>query len=384
MKSSGKTLPSKKKQERILQFFLTNIKSVELGNLLARELKRKRKGLPIRSGLKTAPVDLSHFYVYSNSFESMVNHLAHVPPFSSIFPDARIMAPLLTTGCAQAADNSAQNAYPLLNQWISFALVHMYHSHFGFPLEIFQHLSRLFYKVDLAPASLQSPDSESQHNTDERPEFVQLAGEWLTETKHDSVLEECESMYIESLATSVPLFWSVLLRPIDEFSSSSAENEALELIRSGAYDEAADSFRALSEAAQFELRHRFNLAYCLSLTGDIEEAHTTTRESLRAQFQSLSYMPSLKKRTEGAICVRGYLLPDSLPGLATEQVHDGGRLAGPFGTVRWDQSQVLPRPQTSCTAGIQICGSEFRPGDPPSDSGSTLSTPGNLRSVEPT
>ena len=142
MKSSGKTLPSKKKQEEILQFFLTNIKSVELGNLLARELKRKRKGLPIRSGLKTAPVDLSHFYVYSNSFESMVNHLAHVPPFSSIFPDARIMAPLLTTGCAQAADNSAQNAYPLLNQWISFALVHMYHSHFGFPLEIFQHIAR--------------------------------------------------------------------------------------------------------------------------------------------------------------------------------------------------------------------------------------------------
>jgi hypothetical protein len=96
----------------------------------------------------------------------MMNHLAHVPPFASIFPDARITAPLLTRDCTQAADNSGQNAYPVLNQWISFALVHMYHSHFGFPLEIFHHVVRLFYKVDLAPAALQSPDSESQHNTD--------------------------------------------------------------------------------------------------------------------------------------------------------------------------------------------------------------------------
>jgi hypothetical protein len=298
-----------KKQEEILQFFLANIKSVELENLLARALKRKRKGLPIRPSLKTAPVDLSRFYAYSNSFESMMNHLANVPPFSSIFPDARITASLLTRDCAQPADNSGQNAYPVLNQWISFALVHMYHSHFGFPLEIFQHVARLFYKVDLAPAALQSPDSESQHNTDEQPEFVQLAGQWLTETKHDPMLEECESKYIESLAASVPLLWSVLLRPIDEFSSSSAENGALELIRSGAYDEAADTFRALSEAEQFELRHRFNLAYCLSLTGNIEEALATTRESLRAQFQAPLYMASLKKRKEhfefGATC---YLL----------------------------------------------------------------------------
>jgi hypothetical protein len=72
----------------------------------------------------------------------------------------------------------------------------MYHSHFGFPLEIFQHVARLFYKVDLAPASLQSPDSESQHDTDERPEFVQLAAQWLTEAKHDFVLKECEAKYI--------------------------------------------------------------------------------------------------------------------------------------------------------------------------------------------
>jgi hypothetical protein len=79
-----------KKQEEIFQFFLANVKSVQLENLLARALKRKRKGLPIRSSLKTAPVDLSRFYVYSNSFESMMNRLAHVPPFASIFPDARI------------------------------------------------------------------------------------------------------------------------------------------------------------------------------------------------------------------------------------------------------------------------------------------------------
>ena len=208
--------------------------------------------------------------------------------------------------CAQATDNADQNAYHVLNQWLSCALVHMYHSHFGFPLEIFQYVVRLFYKVDLAPAALQSPDSESQHNTDERPEFVQLAGQWLTETEHDSMLESCESKYIESLATSVPLLWSVLLRPIDEFSSSAAENGALELIRSGAYVEAADSFRTLSEAERFELRHRFNRAYCLSLTGDIEEALATTRESLRAQFQDPSYMASLKNRKEqfefGATC----------------------------------------------------------------------------------
>jgi tetratricopeptide (TPR) repeat protein len=98
----------------------------------------------------------------------------------------------------------------------------------------------------------------------------------------------------------------VLLRPIDEFSSSSAENEALDLIRSGDYDEAADGFRAISKAEQFEIRHRFNLAYCLSLTGDIEEALATTRASLRAQFQDPSYMPSLKKWKEqfefGATC----------------------------------------------------------------------------------
>ena len=54
MKSSGKTLPSMKRQEEILQFFLANIKSAELENLLARALKRKRKGLPVRSSLKTA------------------------------------------------------------------------------------------------------------------------------------------------------------------------------------------------------------------------------------------------------------------------------------------------------------------------------------------
>ena len=122
--------------------------------------------------------------------------------------------------------------------------------------------------------------------------------------KHDSRLEECESKYIESLATSAPLLWSVLLRPIDGFSASSAEKGALELIRSGAYDEAADSFRTLSKAEQFELRHRFNLAYCLSLTGDIEEALTTTRESLRAQFQDLSYMAERSWTLRSGVPVR--------------------------------------------------------------------------------
>jgi hypothetical protein len=146
-----------KKQEEILQFFLANIKSVELEKLLAGALKRKRKGLPIRSSLKTAPVDLSRFYAYSNRFESMMHHLAHLTPFSSIFPGVRRTAPLLTKYCVPAADVADQNAYPVLNQRISFALVHMYHSHFGFPLEIFQHVARLFYKVDLAPAARYRP-----------------------------------------------------------------------------------------------------------------------------------------------------------------------------------------------------------------------------------
>jgi hypothetical protein len=197
MKSSGKSLPPVKMQEEILQFFLANIKSAELENLLARALKRKRKGLLVRSSLKTAPIDLSRLYVHSNSFESMLNHLTHVPPFSSIFPGARITVPLLTKYCIPAIDGSDQNAYPVLNQWISFALVHIYHGHFGLPLEIFQHIARLVYKVDLAPAALQNPGNESQHNKDERPEFVQLAGQWLTKTKNDSMLEEFESKYIK-------------------------------------------------------------------------------------------------------------------------------------------------------------------------------------------
>ena len=236
----------------------------------------------------------------------MLNHLTHVPPFSSIFPGARITVPSLTKYCILAGDGSDQNTYPVLNQWISFALVHIYQGHFGLPLEIFQHIARLVYKVDLAPAALQNLGNDSQHNTDEIPEFVQLAGRWLSETKNDSMLEELESKYINLLATSVPLLWPVLLRPIDEFSSSSAENEALNLIRSGDYDEAADGFRAISRAEQFEIRHRFNLAYCLSLTGDIEEALATTRASLRGPFQDASYMPSLKKWKEqfefGATC----------------------------------------------------------------------------------
>ena len=175
MKSSGKSLPSAKRQEEILQFFLANVKTAELKNLLAGALKRKRTGFPIRSSLKTAPIDLSRFYVYSNRFESMLNHLTHVPPFSSIFPDARITAPLLTRYCVPAADNSGQNAHPVLNHWISSALVHIYHSHFGFPLEIFQYVVRLFYKANLAPTALQSPDAVSQHQPNEHPEFVQLA-----------------------------------------------------------------------------------------------------------------------------------------------------------------------------------------------------------------
>lgn len=307
MKSSGKTLPSMKRQEEILQFFLANVKSAELEALLAKALKQKHKGLPVRSNLKTASVDLSRFYVRSNSFESMINHLVlHVPPFHSIFPDARIANPFLTKCCIPAADGSDQDAYPMLNHRISFALVHIYHSHFGFPLEIFQYVVQLLYKVALAPVALQSPGNESQHHTDERPEFVQLAEQWLTETKNDSRLEELESKYIESLAASVPLLRSVLLRPIDEFASSSAENRALELVRNGAYDEAADSFRALSTVEQSKLRHRFNLAYCLSLTGNIEEALATMRESLRAQLPDPSYMLSFKHPKEqfefGAIC----------------------------------------------------------------------------------
>ena len=83
MKSSGKPLPSMKKQAEILQFFLANVKSVELEDLLARSLKRKRKGFPVRSSLKTAPFDLSRLYAYSNSFESMMNHLAHVNTFAN-------------------------------------------------------------------------------------------------------------------------------------------------------------------------------------------------------------------------------------------------------------------------------------------------------------
>jgi hypothetical protein len=306
MKSSGKSLPSVKKQEEILKFFLANIKTAELKKLLAEALKRKRTGLPIRSSLKTAPADLSRFYVYSNSFESMMNHLAHVPPFSSIFPDTSITAPLLMRYGVPAADNSGQNAYPGLDQWISFALVHMYYRHFGFPLEIFQDVVRLFYKVHLAPTALHSPGDVAQHHPDDSPEFVQLAEQWLAGTTNDSRLEEFESKYIESLATSVPLLWSILLRPIDEFASSSAENRALELVRSGAYDEAADSFRALSNTEQSELRHCFNLAYCLSLIGNIEEALATTQGSLRAQLRDPSSMPGLKKRKErfefGATC----------------------------------------------------------------------------------
>jgi hypothetical protein len=135
---------------------------------------------------------------------------------------------------------------------------------------------------------------------------VQLAGQWLTETENDSRLEEFESKYIESLATTVPLLWSVLLRPIDEYSSNSAESRALGLARSGEDDEAADCFRALSNADQSELRHRFNMAYCLFLTGDIEEALATTLEPLRAQLQGPFYMPRLKERKEqfkfGATC----------------------------------------------------------------------------------
>src|SRR5262245_43792617 len=280
MKSSGKSLPSAKRQEEILRFFLANIETDELKKLLAGVLKRKRTGLPIRSSLKTEPADLSHFYVYSHNFESMINQLAHVSPFSSIFPGASITAPLLTRYCVPDVDNSGQNVYPVLNQWISFALVYIYHSHFGFPLEIFQQVVRLFYNVNLAPAALQSPDDTSQHHPDEHPEFVQLAAQWLTEPKNDSRLAELESKYIESLSTSVSPFWFVLLHPIEESSSSSAEKRALELVQLGAYDEAVDSFRALSNAEQSELRHRFNLAYCLSLTGDIEEALATTRESL--------------------------------------------------------------------------------------------------------
>ena len=259
MKSSGKTLPSTKKQEEILHFFLANVKLVELESLLVGALKRKRKGLPIRSNLKTAPVDLSRFYVHSNSFESMMNHLAHVPPFSSIFTDARVITPLLRKYCLPAIDSPGQSAYPVLNHWLSFVLVYVYHSHFGFPLEIVQHMARLFYKVDLAPDTLQSPGNAFQHHTDERPEFVRLVVRWLTETQNDPMLEEYESKYIESLATSVPLLWPVLLCPIDKFSSSSAENRALELAHSGAYAEAANSFRVLSNAEQSKLRHRFNL-----------------------------------------------------------------------------------------------------------------------------
>ena len=52
MKSSGKSLPPMKMQEEILKFFLANIKSVELEDLLAGALKRKRKGLLVRSSLK--------------------------------------------------------------------------------------------------------------------------------------------------------------------------------------------------------------------------------------------------------------------------------------------------------------------------------------------
>ena len=271
-----------------------------------------------------------------------MNHLAHVPPFSSIFPGASITAPLLTRYCVLDAANSGQNVYPVLNQWISVALVYIYHSHFGFPLEIFQHVVRLFYNVNLAPAVLQSPDDTSQHHPDEHPEFVQLAEQWLTAPKNDSRLAEFESKYIESLSTSVSPLWFVLLRPIDEFSSSSAENRALELVQLGAYDEAVDSFSALSNAEQSELRHHFNLAYCLSLTGNIEEALATTRESLRAQFQTRSYMPSLKTRKKqfefGATC---YLTAQL--GWQQGKVRDGSRLAGPLGTVRWDQSCVLSR-----------------------------------------
>jgi hypothetical protein len=236
----------------------------------------------------------------------MHSDLARVPPFSSIFPDASIRAPLLTRYGVSAADNSGPNAYPGLNQWISFALVHIYHSHFGFPLEIFQDVVRLFYEVSLAPTALHSPGDVAQHHPDDSPEFVQLAEQWLAVTTNDSRLEEFESKYIESLATSVSLLWSILLRPIDEFASSSAENRALELVRSGVYDEAADSFRAPSNAEQTKLRHCFNLAYCLSLIGNIEEALATTRGSLRTQLRDPSYMPSLKKRKEqfefGATC----------------------------------------------------------------------------------
>ena len=140
------------------------------------------------------------------------------------------------------------------------------------------------------------------------------------------------------VATSVPMLWSVLLRPIDEFSSSAAENGALELIRRVLTLKPQIASEPL-EAERFELRHRFNRAYVYPLT--VTRGGAATRENPpRAQFQDPSYMASLKNRKEQFEF--GAMLPGSLPGLATEQVRDGGGLAT-YGTVRWDQISTFSR-----------------------------------------